>query len=374
MHATTSPTRSHHRARWAAIGAAVAVSLGAGGFGLVQATTPDGASAFVPISPCRLLDTRPDSQIGQHAGALGPDQEVTLDGWGAQGNCTLPSDSTGLELNVTAVDATTLTNLRFYPEGVDTPTASNLNPAPGEPPTPNSVTVSLNTTNGQFHMFNRFGNVHVVIDVVGYYGDHQHDGDDIIDESLTGTDVADGSLTGADVADESLTGADVADSSLTGDDVKNSSLTRVDIADEPGTVYAAAADPNPLSAVDLVAEVDLKAPSTGHVIVTGSAVIEFSANGQVDEVTCVIYDQTTNIASSLMYYVTEPADGRRQSFEFTRTFPVTAPGESKYQLLCGAPAGTAIASEAFITATYIPTWYGDTGLSPFPMPDLEIQG
>ena len=50
----------HHRARWAAIGAAVAVSMGAGGVGFVQATTsPSGASAFVATQPCRVLDTRP---------------------------------------------------------------------------------------------------------------------------------------------------------------------------------------------------------------------------------------------------------------------------------------------------------------------------
>src|SRR5690606_37824944 len=113
-----------------------------------------------------------------------------------------PSDTTALELNVTAVDASTLTNLRFYPEDVDTPTASNLNPAPGQPPTPNSVTAPLNTANGQFDVFNRFGNVHLVIDVVGVYGDHQHDGDDIIDECLTGADIDDHSLSAIDIANE----------------------------------------------------------------------------------------------------------------------------------------------------------------------------
>src|SRR5690606_27714722 len=44
MHADHSTARQH-RARWAAIGAAVAVSVGAGGFGIVKATSPDGASA-----------------------------------------------------------------------------------------------------------------------------------------------------------------------------------------------------------------------------------------------------------------------------------------------------------------------------------------
>jgi hypothetical protein len=165
------------RTRWAAVGAAIAVTLGAGGLGIVRATAPDGASAYVPISPCRLVDTRASAQVGPQAGPLvGPDVEITVDGWGdVAGDCSLPADTTGLQLNVTAVDASQLTNLRFYPEGANTPTASNLNPAPGQPPTPNAVAVSLNPSNGKFHVFNRFGSVHVVIDVLGYFTDHDHD-------------------------------------------------------------------------------------------------------------------------------------------------------------------------------------------------------
>jgi hypothetical protein len=177
MHATGG-SASTHRTSWAAIGAAVAVSLGAGGLGIVQATSPDGASTYVPITPCRLMDTRPGTgQVGVQVGPLvGPDAETTVEAWGdVAGDCNLPGDIRGLELNVTATDASQLTNLRFYPEGADTPTASNLNPAPGAPPTPNAVTVGLNSTNGRFHVFNRFGSVHVIIDVQGYYTDHHHD-------------------------------------------------------------------------------------------------------------------------------------------------------------------------------------------------------
>lgn len=164
------------RARWAATGAAVAVSLGAGGLGLLHATAPDGASAYVPIVPCRLADTRPDSAVGPHAAPLGPDESVTYDGWGdVPGACDLPTGTTGLQLNVTAVGATELTNLRLYPTGQPTPTTSNLNPAPDQPPTPNAVAVTLDSSTGRFDVFNRFGNVHVVIDVLGYYTDHDHD-------------------------------------------------------------------------------------------------------------------------------------------------------------------------------------------------------
>ncbi|MEP7114685.1 MAG: hypothetical protein ABI862_15570 [Ilumatobacteraceae bacterium] len=47
------------RSRWAGIGAAVAVSLGAGGIGFIAHAANSATSSFVSITPCRLFDTRP---------------------------------------------------------------------------------------------------------------------------------------------------------------------------------------------------------------------------------------------------------------------------------------------------------------------------
>jgi hypothetical protein len=163
------------RTRWAAIGAAVAVSLGAGGVGLLHATVPSGAAAFVPITPCRLFDTRPAPHtVGTRTTPLTPDEIYDISGRGTQGNCVLPDAAVGLVLNVTAVDASQATFLTLFPTGAERPTASHLNPSPGAPPAPNAVTVDLSAS-GQFSVFNRFGNVHVLADVVGYYTDHHHD-------------------------------------------------------------------------------------------------------------------------------------------------------------------------------------------------------
>lgn len=62
----------------------------------------------------------------------------------------------------------------MHPAGTERPTASHLNPTPGGPAVPNAVTVKLDA-DGRFVVYNRFGSVHVIIDVVGYYTDHQHD-------------------------------------------------------------------------------------------------------------------------------------------------------------------------------------------------------
>jgi hypothetical protein len=156
------------RSRWAAIGAAIAVTLGAGGIGITHATSDSGdgpVSAFFPIEPCRLAENA----------AITADTSITLNGSGMTGGCDLPAGITGLAANVTAVNATQQTNLRFYAQGDAVPETANLNPTPGAPPTPNAVNIPLNVANGQFSVYNRFGSVGVFIDILGYYDDHTHD-------------------------------------------------------------------------------------------------------------------------------------------------------------------------------------------------------
>lgn len=168
---------SINRARWAAIGAATAITLGAIGINTttnVGAITSSGERAvYNPIAPCRLLDTRVDTRIGSEA-ALGQEETATVAARGAHGNCTatdLPADAVALQLNVTAIGATAPTFLAITPDGARD--SSSLNPVPGAPPTPNAVTVALDA-NGSFAIFNRFGQVDVIVDVAGYYTDHDH--------------------------------------------------------------------------------------------------------------------------------------------------------------------------------------------------------
>jgi len=164
------------RTRWAALGAAVAITLGAGGIGLASATSPAEAVTFVPITPCRVIDTRPaPDTVGTKSSPLGPGETHTVDTHGDNGDCTgIPSDATAVSLNVTALGATLPTFLTIWATGETQPVASSLNPAPGQPPTPNAVTTNVNT-DGEFNIFNLAGNVHVLADVNGYYVDHHHD-------------------------------------------------------------------------------------------------------------------------------------------------------------------------------------------------------
>lgn len=178
------------RTRWAAIGAALAVAVGAGGIGYVNATVNDGErTVFVPIVPCRLFDTRPEFQVGPRSTPLGAAETYPVVAVGQSGNCDLPADAVGIALNVTAVDATAPTFLTLWATGQGQPTASHLNPLPGEGPTPNAVTTDLGV-DGSFNVYNLQGSVHVLADVIGYYADHAHDDRyPLIDSVYTKTEV-----------------------------------------------------------------------------------------------------------------------------------------------------------------------------------------
>lgn len=164
------------RTRWAALGAAVAVSVGAGGIGLVGATISDGERAvLVTIEPCRLLDTRPGSQVGPRPAPIGGGEVYEVEALGVSGECDVDTDASGLALNVTALNATAPTFVGIFPADADgVPEVSNLNTGPGQPPTPNSVTTKL-SDDGEFSIYNAFGNVDIIVDIAGYYEDHDHD-------------------------------------------------------------------------------------------------------------------------------------------------------------------------------------------------------
>lgn len=161
------------RTRWAALGAVVAITLGAGGIGFASIGSGE-RNVFVPIAPCRVVDTRPASQVGPRSTPLGADETYSVSTHGTNGNCTIPTDAVALSLNITALDATLPTFLTVWATDETRPNASSLNPAPGQSPTPNAVITGLSGT-GLFDIYNKQGDVHIVADINGYYADHHHD-------------------------------------------------------------------------------------------------------------------------------------------------------------------------------------------------------
>jgi hypothetical protein len=349
------------RTKWAAVGAAVAVSLGAGGIGITHATTSSGEMpVFLPIEPCRLADLRPaPDQVGPRSAPLGPDETYTLSGWGAVGDCNLPNNTTALSLNVTALGATQPTYLTIYPGGGTPPLASSLNPTPGQPPIPNAVNVDLDGS-GEFSIFNKFGNVNVVVDVVGVFDDHVH----------TGADIVDGSLTGADIADESVTGTDIDDNTVSSADTSN----------EPGVAYdfmttQFTATTTPTA----VASTAIRVPSDGYVEIEVTGQWRNQNTSGSDVIFCQLQKGTPGAVNTSEPWFRLDDGGSTttawDTFSAHRMMPISASdnpllfllGQS-ISLVCDEVSGSdVLMDEVFISATFFATSYRPTGFIFLPL-------
>lgn len=116
---------------------------------------------FNGLVPARLLDTR------NGIGSLGTGQTLTLQVTGRGG--LPPTGVSAVVLNVTVTNTTGDSFLTVYPTGGSLPVASNLNWVAGKT-VPNRVIVKVGT-GGQVSIFNRQGNVDVVVDVNGWFTD-----------------------------------------------------------------------------------------------------------------------------------------------------------------------------------------------------------
>ena len=151
-------------------------ALVAGSVPLAGATVSSGdRPIYVPITPCRLFDTRPSAtQIGPRSTPIGHGETFTLQVRGAVGNCTIPAGAVGVAMNTTVVNGTEPSFLTVHPADAPKPLAASLNWIANQPPTPNQLIVAL-AADGRISLFNFAGRVDVVGDVVGYFEAHDFD-------------------------------------------------------------------------------------------------------------------------------------------------------------------------------------------------------
>lgn len=164
------------RTRWAAIGAACAVTLGGGTLGIVRATVSSGERAiYVPISPVRVLDTRSGSKVVNDTLRLVVEGTISAGGTMQQ---VVPAEASAVAINVTATgnqkngDYGFVTAFPCTSEDDAVPNASSLNFETGV-----DIANALNVTtssNGSICLY-VYGSAHLIVDVAGYYTDHNHD-------------------------------------------------------------------------------------------------------------------------------------------------------------------------------------------------------
>lgn len=123
--------------------------------------SPGGASGlhFVPITPCRIIDTRLTSAFGS---ASEPIRTFDILGSG----CAVPPTARAYSFNFTALPATTLQFLTAWPTGISRPNASTLNSFNGAV-VANAAIVPAGV-NGKIDVFvTELTNV--IIDINGYF-------------------------------------------------------------------------------------------------------------------------------------------------------------------------------------------------------------
>lgn len=159
---------------------------------IADAALKDGVliGSFVPITPCRLMDTRPGTRINA-ATTFGPAQTQSVNA--LDGNCTFPIDAYAIVANITGVGQTAQTFITAFPDGADRPLAATLNPTPGLPAY-NSTTIFLPASR-LFNLYNNAGNVDIIVDVVGYHAGFVSPYVPAIDDAFT-TEIVDVSADG----------------------------------------------------------------------------------------------------------------------------------------------------------------------------------
>ena len=160
------------RSRWAAIGAAVAVTLGGGGLIGVSAASGDGSS-LKTTTPTRILDTRGDDKVSGETFVLQVTGEVATYTSAGEVNATVvPAGANAVAVNLTVTEGVRNQGYGFVTAFPCTaasdavPSASTLNFVEGVD-VANSTVVPLGATGKM--CLNVYGSAHLIVDVSGYY-------------------------------------------------------------------------------------------------------------------------------------------------------------------------------------------------------------
>ena len=167
---TASGTHSLTRSRWAAIGAAIAITLGGGG--LIGVSASGTESTFVPVEPGRILDTRNSTPVGAD-NAYGTPLRLKVTGADlvdGSRSAGIPSTATAVAATITATSTGGWGFVTAYPcdSTNDTPPgASNVNYTAADQTVANSAIVPLSTDG--YICLTAYDTTHLLLDVSGYY-------------------------------------------------------------------------------------------------------------------------------------------------------------------------------------------------------------
>jgi hypothetical protein len=140
--------------------AVILTSIGVGSTAYAQT-----ALSYFALTPCRIVDTR--GANGVNGGPIfntGTQRDFAI-----RGNCGVPTTAKAVTINVTVTAATQVSFLTLWPSGQTRPVVSTINFTQNDPALANGATVGVSTNAQDLSVYNSFGNVHVILDVTGYY-------------------------------------------------------------------------------------------------------------------------------------------------------------------------------------------------------------
>ena len=133
----------------------------------IQQQTVAARSAFTPMTPTRILDTRPTSRVNYPGLKPGAGASIPLQITNSKVS-VVPATATAVVLNVTAVDAAAPGYVQVFPTGRSVPGASsNLNIERVGQTIPNTVIVPLGQDG--FLTFYTEAGTHLIADIAGYF-------------------------------------------------------------------------------------------------------------------------------------------------------------------------------------------------------------
>jgi hypothetical protein len=130
-----------------------------------NALAQSGPYSYYPLTPCRIVDTR--NPNGVNGGPVFG--TATTRSFQIRGTCGVPAGAKAVSLNVTITQATQPSFLTIWPSNVSKPVVSMINFEPADPALANGIIVGVSTNTQDLSVYNDFGNVHVIIDVTGYF-------------------------------------------------------------------------------------------------------------------------------------------------------------------------------------------------------------
>ena len=129
------------------------------------ALAQNGPFQYYPLTPCRVVDTR-----GANSTNGGPVfNSNTTRNFQIRGYCGVPTSAKAVSLNVTVTQATQPSYLTVWPSGLTQPIVSMLNFEATDPALANGIIVGVSANTQDLSVYNSSGNVHVIVDVTGYF-------------------------------------------------------------------------------------------------------------------------------------------------------------------------------------------------------------